>query len=64
VDDALLVSGGEALRYLQREFHRLLLGNGTRVELSAQRLAFQELHHGVSDAILASEIVNREDVRM
>ena len=64
VDDALLVGGGEALRDLERVVHGLLLRNRARVELPAQRLAFQKLHDGVGDAVLVAEVVNREDVGM
>ena len=64
VDDALLVCGGEALCDLQRVVNGLLLADRTRVELSAQRLAFQKLHDRVSDAVLVSEVMDREDVRM
>ena len=64
VDDALLVGSGEALCDLQRVVHGLLLGDRTRVELRAQRLAFQKLHNGVGDAVLVAEVVNGKDVRM
>ena len=36
----------------------------TRVELPAQRVAFQKLHDGIGDAVLRSEVEDREDVRM
>ena len=62
VDDALLMGSGESLRDLQRIVHGLLLRNRARVELSAQRLAFQKLHDGVGDSVLVSEVVDREDV--
>ena len=48
----------------QRVVHGLLLRNRTRVELPAQRLAFQKLHDGVRDAVLVAEVVNRKDVLM
>ena len=64
VDDALLVRRGEALRDLQRVVDGLLLRDRSAVEPVAQRLALQQLHDGVGDALVRSEIVNREDVRM
>ncbi len=64
VDDPLLVRRRETLRDLQRVVQGLLLRNGTRIELPAQRLAFQQLHDGVGDAVLVAEVENRQDVRM
>ena len=64
VDDALLVGSGEALSHLQRVVHGLLLGDRTCIEFPAQRLAFQKLHDGVRDALVRSEVEDREDVRM
>ena len=62
MDDAPLVSGGESLRDLERVVHGLLLRNRARVELRAQRLAFEKLHDGVGDPVLVSEVEDREDV--
>ena len=64
VDDALLVGRGEALRDLERVVDGLPLRNRTRVELAAQRLAFQQLRDGVGRPVLRSEVEDREDVRM
>jgi len=47
---------------LEGVVHGLLLGDGARVELPAQRLAFQKLHDGIGDAVLHSEVEDREDV--
>ena len=30
----------------------------------AQRLSFEQLHHGVGDAVVAAEVVNGEDIGM
>ena len=64
VDDALAVRGGEALRDLERPVDRLLLRHGRAVELAAQRLALEQLRHGVGDAVVRAEVEDREDVRM
>ena len=64
MDDALLVRGREALGDLERVVHRLLLRDRTRGELLPQRLAFQKLRDRVGDAVLGSEVEDREDVRM
>ena len=64
VDDALAVRGGEAPRDLERPVDRLLLRHGRAVELAAQRLALEQLGHGVGDAVVRAEVVDREDVRM
>jgi hypothetical protein len=56
VHDAPLVRGGQALRDLERIVHRLLLRDETRVELSAQRLAFEQLHDREGDAALGTVI--------
>ena len=64
VHDAALVSGGESLRDLERVVHGLLLRDRARVELPAQGLALQELHRRVRDAVLRSEVEDREDVRV
>ena len=64
VNDPLLVSGREALGDLEGVVQGLLLGDGPGVERSAQRLAFQKLHDGVGDAVLRSEVEDREDVRV
>jgi hypothetical protein len=64
VDDALVMSGGEAPGDLEGVADGLLPGDRARFELLAQRLAFQQLHDGVGDAVLRPEIVDREDVWM
>ena len=45
VDDPFLVSGGEALGDLEGVVDGLRLGERTGVELLAQRLPFEKLHH-------------------
>ena len=64
MDDALLVRRGETPGNLERVVHGLLRGDRTGVELLAQRLAFEKLHDRVGDALLRSEVEDRQDVRM
>ena len=64
MDDPLAVRRGETPGNLQRVVHSLLLGDRTGVELPAQRVPLEKLHHGVGDAVLVPEIVNRQDVWM
>ena len=64
MDDALLVRGGETPGDLERVVHGLLRGDRAGFELPAQRLALEELHDGVGDAVLRSEVEDRQDVRM
>lgn len=62
MNDALLVSGRESLRDLQRVVENLPLRNGAGVEPLAQRLALLKLHDRVDGAVLRSEVVDRENV--
>ena len=64
MDDALPVRGGETPGHLERVVHGLLLGDRSGVELPAQRLALEELHHGVGDSSLRAEVEDRQDVWM
>ena len=64
MDDALPVRCGETLGNLERVVYSLLLGDRTGVELPAQRLAFEKLHHGVGDPPLGTEVEDGQDVRM
>ena len=47
MDDALLVGRGESFRDLERVIDGLPLRDRARVELAAQRLAFEKLRNGV-----------------
>ena len=64
MDDALPVRGGETPGNLERVVHSLLLRDRTGVELPAQRLPLEKLHHGVGDTRLRSEVEDGQDVRM
>jgi hypothetical protein len=64
VHDAASVRRGEPARDLQRPVDGLLLRHGRGVEPAAQRLALEQLGHGVGDAVVPAEVVDREDVRM
>ena len=64
MDDALPVGCRETPGDLERVVKSLLLRDRTGVELRAQRLALEKLHHGVGDAVLVPEIVNGKDVLM
>ena len=56
------MGGGQATGDLEGVVHRLLLGDWPGVELSAQGLAFQELHDGECDFALRPEIEDGQDV--
>ena len=64
VDDAPLMGGPETLGDLLRVVRGFPLGDRTRCQHLAQRLALQKLHDGEGDAILRSEVEDREDVGM
>jgi hypothetical protein len=65
MDDVLLVGGGESVRGLQRPFERERRREGAvPLDLLAERLAFEELHHGEDDVPFHAEVVDGEDVRM
>jgi hypothetical protein len=64
MDDALFVRGGQRLRDLQRKVERLAQWQGPIRQTLAQRLALEQLHHGVDGGPLAAEVVDGEDVRV
>ena len=64
MDDALAVRRGETPRNLERVVDSLLLRDRTGVELSAQRLSLEKLHHRVRDPCLRAEVEDGQDVRM
>jgi hypothetical protein len=64
MDDALAVRCRETPGNLQSVVDGILLPDRTGVEFPAQCFPLEKLHHCVGDAVLASEIVNREDVLM
>ena len=63
VDDALLVRGGEALRDLLRDLDRAReRQRAGRAQHLRQRLALDERHRQVLDAVDLAEVVNADDV--
>src|SRR5262249_22528675 len=64
VDDPLLVRRGEPLRDLAGEEDALSLRDRSPRESLAQRLALEELHRRVRDAVVSSEVEDRQDARM
>ena len=64
VDDPLVVRGRKASGNLQRVFERLVRGNRPGFQLLAERPSFEKLHDGIGNIGLASEIEDREDVRV
>ena len=64
VDDPLSMGGGEPSRYVHGPLHGLLRGDRLSVEPAAQRVAFEELHHGIGDVVVPAEIEDRKNVRM
>ena len=64
MDHALLVRRGKAVDDLERVVERLPLKDWSRIELLAQGLALEKLHDRIGDALVSSEVVNRENVRM
>jgi hypothetical protein len=64
VDDALLVSRGQAPAHLNRILDRFLHGQRPGLDGVAQRLPFQQLGHDVRLTVVRGDFVDREDVRM
>jgi hypothetical protein len=64
VNDPLRVSGGQAADDLQPDFDRLARRKRAAFEALAKGRTLEQLHRGVHDAVLASEVVDREDVRV
>jgi hypothetical protein len=64
VHDALAVRRGEAASHLQPPVDRLLLRDRSTVDLAAQRLALQQLGHGIGDTVGLAEVMDGEDVRV
>ena len=63
VHDALLVRGGQALRDLLRDLdHALERQRACLAQHLRQRLAFDERHRQVLDAVDLAEVVNADDV--
>jgi hypothetical protein len=62
VDDALLVRRGQPARDLEGDLDGLAGRQRAVLQALAQRLALQQLHRRVHRALLAAEIVDREDV--
>ena len=64
MDDALLVSGGQALCDLYRVVERCARGNGPVAQSLTQRLALEQFRHDVGHAVVHADVVHREDVRV
>ena len=64
MDDALVVRRGEAARDLGRVVDRLARRQRRAVDPRAERLAFEQLGDDVGSAVVAADVVDREDVRM
>ena len=64
MDDALVVRGGEPARDLDGAVHRAAYRERTVSEGLTKRLAVEQLHHGVADAVGGADIVNRQDIGM
>src|SRR6266702_3806975 len=64
VDDALVVRGGEAAGDLDGEADRLSYGQRAPLQPLAQGLALEQLEDNVRRPRVASDIEDREDVRM
>jgi hypothetical protein len=62
VDDALLVSGGEALGDLECVVDGLLQRDRSGLQSFAKGAAFQELHDGIGHAVVRAEVEDRQDV--
>ena len=62
--DAACMRRFEPARSLRRDGGRLLRRQRTAADQVAQRLAFEQFGDGVVHAVVAAEIVNREDVGM
>ena len=64
MDDALLVSGGQAVCDLNGVVERGAHRDGSAAQSVAQRLALEQLRHDVGRAVVHADVVHREDVRM
>ena len=62
VDDAPFVGGGETVGDGGADLHDLSRRQRAPADERAQRLAAEELGHGVDDAVLLAEIMDGEDV--
>ena len=62
--DPAIVGGREAARQLPRPFERFSRRHGATVEPLAKRLAFEQLHDGMRDAVGGADVVERKDVGM
>ena len=64
MDDALLVRGGQAMRDLNGVLDRLASGQRAGIETLTQRGAFEQLRDDVGRALMLTDIVDRQNVRM
>ena len=64
VDDAFCVRRGERVGDDGSDVDRVAPGHRAAAQPPAQRFAFEQLHHGVGDALLVADVENREDVGM
>ena len=64
VRDSVLVRGGQAARDLQCVLHRLAARDRTGGEAVPQRFAGEELRDRVDDAVVRTEVVDAEEIRV
>ena len=64
MDDAPLVGGGETLGHLDRQLDGLSGRERALLEPSSQRLALEELHHGVGGVAFAAHVEDAGDARV
>ncbi len=64
VNDPLLVRRREALRDLGCVVDDEVSGDRARIEPVAECLALQQLHHGIGNAVIRSEVEDRKNVRV
>ncbi len=62
--DPALVSGGETASDLERVLDPLAARDRTGRQLVSQRLPGKELGDGVGDAVMYTEVVDAEEIRM
>jgi hypothetical protein len=64
VDDPDAVGARESFRCLRGEAERPLREHRPRVQQRAQRVALDQLHRDVGDAVALADVVDRDDVRV
>ena len=64
MDDPLVVSGGEAVRDLERVVEGLADGKRSALEAGPQGLAFEQLRDDVGGTVVGPHVVDGENVRV